>query len=514
MSVNYNGSTDYSQWQKYINQEPTYIDTEDAYNYSYMDQNSITQLQGEVEYGDYFVAESGETCTDGKDDGKIGLFSKIGNTVKGIGKGLINTVKGAFTDKDGKFSLKQTLKTVAIGAVCCIPYVGPAIGIALAGKGIINGVSTMAKGIEAANSATTDAEAKLAWQTIGEGGFTTGASIIAGKAGIKVLKGQVAALNGVAAAEGSGAANIARVAKGNGLEGLRNAGFKEVGRAALQDTGANIGAVVRTAKEKTWDKGKNTINSIKENGLAETARNGINNTRASITNKLNNTGEKINQQLDKLDQKLENISSSKQNAIDLAEQAKLDGAQVETYSNGQIKKATYSDGSTIEYSRSGNVSKTTNKLGQNTTQSNVYTNKTNVTEIQTHNADGKLTSGYKETTNNSTNISNKESLGSAKEGYQKATFEKVNNNTNTGIKKQTTLYKNNGPITETTYTLNGKTLTDPTLLQKAQINLQTNNSYQNLNNNINTYYNGIQNFTHLTDAELYALGVLSNSDEI
>lgn len=508
MSVSFNGSLDYNQWQTLVNQQQ-------AYNVNNgMDTSSIQTFKGGIE-SDYFVSKTGETCTDGKDDGKIGLFSKIGNTIKGIGKGLINTVKGAFTDENGKFSLKQTLKTVAIGAICCIPYVGPAIGIGLAAKGAISGVKTIANGIATANSATTDAEAKLAWQTIGEGGFTTGASVIAGKAGVKVLKGQVSALNGVTAAEGSGAANIAKLAEGKGLAGLKEAGLKEVGKAALKDTGANAGAVARTVKEKTWDKGRNTIKSIQENGLAETARTGLQNTRANISNKLHNAGEKINQKLDNIDQKLENIKSSKPNAIDLAEQAKLDGAQVETYSNGQIKKATYSDGSTIEYSRSGNVTKTTNSLGKNTTATEITNGKTITNEITTKNVDGEIVAGTKKVTNSSTNISNKESLGSAKQGYQKTTFEKVNNNTNTGIKKQTTLYNgNNKHITETTYTLNGETLTDPTLLQKAQVKLQTNNTYQHLNNSVNTYYNGVQNFTHLTDAQLYALGVLSNTDEV
>ena len=69
--------------------------------------------------------ETGNTCTDGKDDGKIGFFGAIGSAIKGIGKGIVNGVKGMFTGKDGKFSLGKTLLSIGTVALCvACPAVG------------------------------------------------------------------------------------------------------------------------------------------------------------------------------------------------------------------------------------------------------------------------------------------------------------------------------------------------------------------------------------------------------
>lgn len=161
--------------------------------------NSVTmyqqlqKLQGKVgqstiyqsENGDLFntngyaVSASGETCTDGKDDGKIGFWSAIGNTLKGVGKTAVNMVKGCFTGKDGKFSLGKTLLTAATAAVC---VAFPAVGLVACGIGAVSGAVQIGKGVYNAATADTDAEAKEAWQQVGGGALTTGLSISGAKA--------------------------------------------------------------------------------------------------------------------------------------------------------------------------------------------------------------------------------------------------------------------------------------------------------------------------------------------
>lgn len=128
-------------------------------------------------------------CTDGKDDGKIGVFSAIGNTIKGVGKTIVNGVKGMFTttDENGntKFSLGKTLLSVGTAAAC---VAFPAVGLAACVVGGTMGAIQVGKGVIKAATAETDAEAKQAWQDIGGGAFTVGASVVGAKAGYNAVK--------------------------------------------------------------------------------------------------------------------------------------------------------------------------------------------------------------------------------------------------------------------------------------------------------------------------------------
>ena len=101
-----------------------------------------------------------------KDDGKIGFFKAAGNVLKGAG----NFFKGLVCDEDGKFSIKQTLKTAAvaaaIGAVTvltagtAVPALIAAAGIGIAGVGAAKSVYDIAV-------AKTDEEDAAAWQSFG-----------------------------------------------------------------------------------------------------------------------------------------------------------------------------------------------------------------------------------------------------------------------------------------------------------------------------------------------------------
>lgn len=131
------------------------------------------------------TSESGNTCTDGKDDGKIGLFSAIGHAVKGAVKGVVNGIKGCFTDKDGNFSIGKTLLTVAAGAAC-IAF--PAVGLVACGVGAAVGTVNFAKGVYNAATAETDAQAKDAWEQVGDGAFTAVTSAVGIKSSLSAVK--------------------------------------------------------------------------------------------------------------------------------------------------------------------------------------------------------------------------------------------------------------------------------------------------------------------------------------
>lgn len=178
-------------------------------NYSQMQFNYEPSMYGQAEKGpgaiytgptvvatDSFSSNGGDnTCTDGKDDGKIGFFSALGNAVQGIGKTIVNGVKGMFTNKEGKFSLGKTLLSAA-GIALCVAV--PAVGVAACAVGGVMGAVQVGKGIGNAVTAKTDAEAKQAWEDIGGGTFTVAASVVGAKAGVKAVKSTSTATNGLA----------------------------------------------------------------------------------------------------------------------------------------------------------------------------------------------------------------------------------------------------------------------------------------------------------------------------
>ena len=134
---------------------------------------------------DEFVSSKGNTCTDGADDGKIGVASALGNIVEGAGKSIINGIKGAFTDSEGNFSILKTLGTIGVGAAC---VAFPAVGLVLAGVGVVTGGAKLATGVANAMNAETDAEAKDAWEQVGEGGLTAGLSAVGVKASLGAVQ--------------------------------------------------------------------------------------------------------------------------------------------------------------------------------------------------------------------------------------------------------------------------------------------------------------------------------------
>ena len=172
--VNLVGGIDYSQWK--LNQSqpvatnPTEIHTK--------------SISG-TETDSFESSKKPDNCKDGKDDGKIGFWGALGNAIKGVGKTIVNGVKGMFTNKEGKFSLGKTLLSIGTVALCIAV---PAVGVAACVVGGTMGAIQVGKGIHKAATAETDAQAEQAWQEIGGGTFTVAASIVGAKGGMKAMK--------------------------------------------------------------------------------------------------------------------------------------------------------------------------------------------------------------------------------------------------------------------------------------------------------------------------------------
>ena len=220
------------------------------------------------------------------DDGKISFGKKVKNFVKGIGKFFT----GMFTDENGKFSLKKTLKTAAlavgIGAVCVLTA-GTAVPALIAAGGVVaSGVGVVKGAVRAAN-ATTDAEAEAAWQSIGSSTTALGLSVVGARA---VAKG----------------AHAAEAAAGryDGARGLVN-GVKDV----FVDSGkaiGNFGNGIRTAwtsaaGESITGRLSAVKNNVVEQGRAFDAKVKVN-YKNSVSNIKTKIAEKENSALEKKQQ--------------------------------------------------------------------------------------------------------------------------------------------------------------------------------------------------------------------
>lgn len=114
------------------------------------------------------------TCTDGKDDGKIGLWEGI----KSFAKGAVKSVTNMFS------SPKNFLKTLAVGAASAALVAvtgGAATPFLIAGGAIAGGIQA-GKGIYQATQAETDAEKRAALENVGGGTASIAMSVAAGKA--------------------------------------------------------------------------------------------------------------------------------------------------------------------------------------------------------------------------------------------------------------------------------------------------------------------------------------------
>lgn len=339
-----NGRIDYTQWLS-------------------PEQNSLYDTNEVKPNSDGFEGSSKEKCTDGKDDGKIGLFSKIGHAIKGVGKSITNGIKGMFTNKEGKFSIGKTL--LSIGTVAaCVAF--PAVGVGLCAVGAVSGAVQIGKGISAASKATTDAEAKEAWQNIGAGAFTVAASVAGAKAGIKATANAAAAtkagsqLNSLE--QGATLGQKLNAFKADAITSSK-ASLSNLGKTATAIRYKNANAKLETAQlknESAWSNNAQEIN-LYERGMSDGSKiestlkiaqetdSALAQAEANVA-KYNNAGTQAQNNAAKLTNMKNNIKNTGSKVVDAAKHP------VKTAKTG-IKKA----GSTLSEIKNagvkGNISK-------------------------------------------------------------------------------------------------------------------------------------------------------------
>ncbi len=363
---------------------------------------------------DKFVTIAGETCTDGEDNGRIGFWGALGNTLKGIWNAGKNMVKSA---------VEHPIRTALMIGACCIPVVGPILGAGLAAYGVAKGVMTIGQGIAIANSATSDAEAKLAWQNVGNGALTTGVSVIGLKASAGALRGQLTG--------GSATVNAIR----------NHASIGEIGRTAVAETGSNMLGILKAIKTK----GENLYNNTKSFGqhLGEAFKKNMTmgdrwaavknafkgtNTYQNVAGKVNKVKTKVKEGYRKAQEKCDTTKIAERQQTITAQQKKAiadgkkPGATVEeTYSNGVPKEVKFktvtrkynSNGELISQTRNGVT--TTYKNGEEIEQTTV-TKKGTTTKYHTtkgkvekqgytvENTEGNVVESSEITTNSKTGV--------------------------------------------------------------------------------------------------------------
>lgn len=176
---------------------------------------------------------------------KKGFWGKLWDHAKSFGKGVVKSVTKAFTDENGKFSWKQTLKTIGTAAAVTVGaalLVGAEILTAgqvtwlIVGAGVAMGGTTIAKGAINYANANTYEEKLKATEEMGEGTGEIGQAILFKKG----IKGQM-----------SNAAAVGRTAK---MEALASGSGRYV--ASLKGAGAGLKSMVPSPKQM-WEGTKN-----------------------------------------------------------------------------------------------------------------------------------------------------------------------------------------------------------------------------------------------------------------
>lgn len=207
-----------------------------------------------------WLNDEDKVCTDGEDDGSLSL----GEATASFAKGLMGVVKGAIKHP------VATAATIGVGALATVATGGAALP-AMVALGVGTGAVMIGKGAYDAATADTDAEAKTAWETIGNGTFAVAASALGAKSSLKA-----ASKAGVTGAQGAENMNIVQAMVEN---------FKVLPEA-LKVSGQNIKGNVLT-----WTTGNIHAHSNKLQG-AETYMSKANDVQAYRFNP-NGTSEEI-----------------------------------------------------------------------------------------------------------------------------------------------------------------------------------------------------------------------------
>ncbi len=214
-------------------------------------------------------------CTDGSDDGKLSFWENIKYAAKGVVNSILSIPKAI---------IENPVQAIAMTALCCMPGIGPLAMGALAALGVFNGVKQIGNAISIANDATSDAEAKYAWENIGSGAFQTGVSLFGLRGSAKLLKSQVAG--------GSSTINLLRSKASPG----------QIAGEFIKETTSNIGAVAKALGnlgKNIFKFGKDTIVGIKNEGIGYLG-NKITNTGVKIKGKIDGFADSVQKKIDSL----------------------------------------------------------------------------------------------------------------------------------------------------------------------------------------------------------------------
>jgi len=119
--------------------------------------------------------DNSKATTDGKDDGNISGWDKFKHFCKGALAPVKNIIKHPFKTLGTGLLIGAALKglaTVGLGAVATVA------GPVMLGVGLVAGLGTLAYGAIKASKATTDGDAKAAWENMGTGTITAALSAI------------------------------------------------------------------------------------------------------------------------------------------------------------------------------------------------------------------------------------------------------------------------------------------------------------------------------------------------
>ena len=178
---------DSAKVQKNQPQQTTQTKQEDV---SFFDEawsgHQLSKLTGDNAFTDW-LQNKDKKCTDGKDDGNIGFWEGA----KNFAKGLIGGIPKAIINHP------VATVTVVAGGAALLAVTGGAAAPLLVAAGAAAGAVQVGAGAYKAATATTDAEAKMAWEGIGTGTATIGLSAAAVKA-----SNQAAANGGVKSLQG------------------------------------------------------------------------------------------------------------------------------------------------------------------------------------------------------------------------------------------------------------------------------------------------------------------------
>lgn len=215
------------------------------------------------------------SCTDGKDDGKLGFGESVKSLAKGAVKSLIPS------------SPMGWLKAIGTGIACAALVAvtgGAATPFLIAGGAALGAVQT-GKGIYQASQATTDAEKKAALENIGGGVTTVAASAIGAKAYTKATGNALIGKGSLSTYKNAATQSVANTKTNFG-------NLTASAKTAASNAKTNFGKLTSSAKTAAT-KAKSNVKTSFENFKSKYASEDFTSSAASQNAKVSYTDQQI-----------------------------------------------------------------------------------------------------------------------------------------------------------------------------------------------------------------------------